>query len=320
MAIDILLVLVGAIVLLGGGEMLVRGAVSLAKELGVSKMVVGLTVVAFATSAPEFVVSLTAAIRGSPAICAGNIVGSNILNILLVLGATALIYPLCATATFVRREVPIMVAITLLVWLLVRDAVLSRPEAAGLLVLQAAYVAYTVRIARREKAVLAAEFADTQPPGSRSLPLNVLLVVAGLALLTGGSRLFVGGAIDIAHHLNVSEAIIGLTLVAVGTSIPELAASLVAAWRKHPDICLGNIIGSCVFNLLWIGGTCGVVQPVPFNETQDHMLSLHIPVMVGSAVILWPIIATRHRLSRAEGVLLLVLYVGYLALTVHLGM
>lgn len=319
MLLHVLLVIAGTALLIGGGELLVRGAVALARSLGVSAMVVGLTVVAYGTSAPEFVVSAVAAWRGNASICGGNIVGSNILNVLLVLGATALVCPLSTTTAFVRREVPIMIVVSLTFWVLVGNGVLSRGEGLLLLVLLAAYTVLTVLVARRDKAVLTEEYADSQLAGGRSVLLNVVLLCSGIALLGGGSRLFLDGAIGIAMGLGISEAFIGLTLVAMGTSLPELASSLVAAWRKHTDICLGNIVGSCICNLLWIGGTCGVIRDVPFDDQQDHMLSLHIPVMVGAAVVLWPIVATGHRISRREGLLLLAAYVIYIGWTIRLG-
>ena len=304
----------GAGLLLVGGELLVRGAASLARSLGISPMVVGLTVVAFGTSAPEFVVSILAAIRGNAAICAGNIVGSNILNILLVLGATALICPLRASASFVRREVPVMAAVSLLVWYFAGNGTLSPIEATVLLALLAAYTVYIVWIARRERASVQQEFDAEQTYVRRSLLIEAVLVVAGLGILAGGSEVFLRGAVDVAERLGMSETLIGLTLVALGTSLPELAASLIAAYRKHPDICLGNLVGSCIYNLLWIGGTAGLVgmtgevRGLPFDA---EMRSLHLPVMVFSAVVLWPIIVTGHRVSRREGAFLLLVYVAY---------
>lgn len=317
MTADILLVITGTALLIGGGELLVRGAASTAKSLGISATVIGLTVVAFGTSAPEFVVSAAAAWKGNASICGGNVVGSNILNVLVVLGATAFVYPLKTTTAFVRREVPIMIVVSLLFWLVAGDTILSRGEGFFLLALLAVYILVTIRIARRDKATLAAEYADSQPVGSRSLLLNALLIGIGLALLAGGSEVFLRGAVGIAEALGISEAMIGLTLVAMGTSLPELSSSLVAAYRKHPDICLGNIVGSCIYNLLWIGGTCGVIRDVPFNNQQDRMLSFHIPVMVFAAVVLWPIVATGHRISRRDGLLLLTFYSVYLAWTIY---
>lgn len=316
MLFDSLLVLIGAGLLLGGGELLVRGAASTARSLGISPMIVGLTVVAFGTSAPEFVVSTLAAWKGNAAICGGNIVGSNILNILLVLGATAVICPLKAEAAFVRREIPIMVAASLLFWYFAADGVLTRLHAAVLFSLIVLYTCLAVRIARRERAALNGAFADTQPSPGRSMAINVLLIVVGLALLSAGAEVFLRGAVGIAHRFNVSEALIGLTLVALGTSLPELAASLVAAYRRHPDICLGNVVGSCTFNLLWIGGGAGLVRPLPF---EPQMLSFHVPAMVASAVVLWPIVATGYRVRRREGLVLLAMYAAYLGWTIYLG-
>jgi cation:H+ antiporter len=282
-------------------------------------MVVGLTVVALGTSAPELVVSALAAWKGNPSICGGNIVGSNILNVLLVLGATAVMYPLRTTAALVRREVPLMIGVSLLLWYLVRDTVLSGGEAWGLLGLLGGYLVATVLLARREKTRLAQEYADEQPAGSRSVVINLLMIAGGVVALGGGATMFLRGAIAIAKAVGMSEALIGLTLVAMGTSLPELASSLVAAWRKHHDICLGNIIGSCIYNILWIGGTCGVIRDLPFDNEQDRMLSFHIPVMVFAAIVLWPIVAFGHRISRWEGALLLVLYAAYLSWTIAQG-
>jgi cation:H+ antiporter len=318
MSVDVLYILFGGGLLIAGGELLVRGAASLARAVGVSPMVAGLTVVAYGTSAPEFVVSTLAAWKGNASICGGNIVGSNILNVLLVLGCTALVCPLRATSAFVRREVPLMIGVTLLFCGLAYNSVVGRAEGTILLILLVVYTAVVVRGARREKAAVLAEFADGQPASGGSKAVNLLLIIAGLVLLVGGSRVFLRGAVDIATALGVSEALIGLTLVAMGTSLPELVSSLVAAWRKHPDICLGNVIGSCTYNLLWIGGTCAVIRPVPFDNQTDRMLSLHLPVMALSAMVLWPIVATGHRISRREGIFLLVLYAGYLVATVFL--
>jgi cation:H+ antiporter len=314
MILSLLLVLAGTLLLLVGGEALVRGAASLARSVGVSAMVVGLTVVALGTSAPEFAVSVLAAWRDNPAICAGNIVGSNILNILVVLGATAVICPLRAEASFVRREVPVMLGVSVLFWIAVSDGSLTFLEGLGLLSLLAIYTAVIVLAARREKAAVRAEYNKEQPAGRSSIPLNLFFVVIGVGLLVGGSEVFLRGAVGVAEWLGVSETIIGLTLVAIGTSLPELAASVVAAWRKHPDICLGNLVGSCIYNLLWIGGTAGMIRTLPFGA---DMIRLHVPVMVVSAVVLWPMVATGRRVSRGEGLLLLVFYAAYLTWTIQ---
>lgn len=310
---ELLPIVGGALLLVGGGEALVRGAASLARTLGVSVMLVGLTVVAYGTSAPEFVVSVSASWSGNPAICAGNVVGSNILNVLLVLGTTALICPLKVTAGYVRREVPIMVGVSALFWLLASDGGLSRIDAIVLLGLLAGYTGYTIRIARQERKSVAEEFEDIPHVKRHSIARDLLLLGVGLVLLGIGSQIFLSGAINLAERLGISQTIIGLTLVAGGTSFPELAASLIAAWRKHPDICLGNIIGSSIYNILGIAGTAGVISALPI---EPDMLRLHIPVMVLSAAILWPMIYTGYRVSRREGLLLLAMYGGYLTWTV----
>jgi len=309
MWLDILFIPLGTVLLLGGGEVLVRGATSIARGLGVSPMIIGLTVVAYGTSSPELVVSGFAAWQGNPAICGGNIIGSNILNVLLVLGTTALIYPIVTTAGFVRREVPIMVGACGLFWLLVLNGTLDRMEAAIFLLLLFGYTILTIRLARREQRQKDPEFADVQSRTVASLGLSFLLVFVGLALLGGGSEIFLRGAIGIARHLGISEAMIGLTLVAMGTSFPELAASLVAAWRKHPDICLGNIVGSSIYNVLAIGGVAGLIAPLPIDA---ELLKLHVPVMVVAAVVLWIIVTHGLRVARWHGALLLAIYAGYM--------
>lgn len=308
-ALNLLWVVLGIGVLVVGGELLVRGAAALARALGISPMVVGLTVVALGTSAPELIVCVMASVRGQADICAGNVVGSNILNVLFVLGVTALICPLEAGAAFVRREVPIAVVASIVLWLLSRNGVVSRVDAAILVLLLVAYMLMTVWIARREVTTVGEEYADMQAASvKRGLALNAVLLAAGLLLLGFGADLFLKGAVAIAIQFHVSEAVIGLTLVAFGTSVPELAACLVAALRKHPDICLGNLVGSCIYNILAIIGISGLVSPLPIA---GEMVSLHMPVMVAAAVLLLVFVATGLRVSRREGAALLICYAGY---------
>lgn len=314
MAIDLAFLLIGGAILIGGGEILVRGAAALARSLGVSTMIIGLTVVAYGTSAPELAVSVTAAYSGKPAICGGNVVGSNILNVLLVLGATAAVFPLKATAAFIRREIPIMVAVSIAFLVMTLDGVLSRLDAGILIAILLIYTMMMIRIARGEKNHVVREYEeDPALPRTRSALLNIVLVVVGLAMLTGGSDLFLKGAVGIARALGVSDAIIGLTLVALGTSLPELAACLIAAYRNHADICLGNIIGSCIYNIVAIAGISGMLVPLPF---ESEMVRVHIPVMVGAAAILWPIVHRGGKISRVEGGFLLACYLVYMGWTV----
>lgn len=315
MLLNLLLMILGTAILVAGGEILIRGAVGLARSLGISATIVGLTVVAYGTSAPEFVVSVMATLDDKPAICGGNVVGSNILNILLVLGATAFIYPIQATAAFVRREVPIMVGVSVLFLILTRDGSLERLESSVLALLLIGYTLLAVWIARREKADVAKEYEDVQrTPTKRTIAMYLVLIVIGLVLLGCGSEIFLNGAVEIAKAFGISDSIIGLTLVALGTSFPELAACVVAAYRKHPDICLGNIIGSSVYNLLAIAGISGLISPLPF---EPDMVRVHIPVMAGAAILLWPMVVTGFRISRREGIILLAIYSAFMAWTIY---
>lgn len=309
MMLNLLGVLGGVVILLAGGEILVRGAAALARAMGVSAMIVGVTVVAFGTSAPEFVVCVTAAWRSNTSIVSGNVVGSNIINVLLVLGITAVVYPLKAQAAFVRREIPLMVGASLVLWLVAVDGQVGRLDGALLLFLLAVYTAFTVRLARRESRTVADQFEDLPQVRRGPLWLDVALILVGLVLLSVGSDVFLDGAVSIAQRVGVSEEIIGLTLVAGGTSLPELAACLVAAWRKHPDICLGNIIGSSIYNILAIAGAAAAVSPLAFGH---QMLSVHVPVMIGSAGLLWVLVRMGLCLSRRDGFVLLAAYAGYI--------
>ncbi len=313
MLIDILFVIAGAAMLGGGGELLVRGAAALAKNLGLSHAVIGMTVVAMGTSAPELVVSLAAALQDKSDICAGNVIGSNTLNVAFILALTALITPLPSALTIVKRDIPVMVGVSALFTVLAMNGVLDRVEALLLIVILVAYTAYSVRHARRlsaaEKASLD-EFVEIEGPKSKAMDL--VLVIAGLLVLAGGSDVFLRGAVGIAREMGVSDVVIGLTLVAVGTSLPELATCMIAAWRGHADICLGNIVGSNLFNLAGIAGVCGLVAPLAIAP---ELLQIHIPVMLALSVLIWPMAASGQRLSRSEGAILLAgygVYVGWM--------
>lgn len=308
--LDVLAIVIGIALLFSGGELLVRNASSLARAWGLSPMVVGLTIVAFGTSAPELAASLTAALQGSPQIALGNVVGSNIANIALVLALVALVRPPTATASFLRREVPIMVGVAaLLVVLLVGDVV-GRAEGALLLLLLIAYLLVLLRPGE-EKTEVREEFAQEYGrPARRSTWTAVLLVVMGLALLVGGANVLVLGATSLARGFGLPEMVIGLTLVAVGTSLPELATSLVAAAKRQPDIALGNIVGSNIFNVLGILGVTALTRPlrIPYE-----VVAIDLWVMLGFSVVLVPFLVSGLRLGRREGAVLLALYVGYVA-------
>ncbi len=297
------LIAAGLFGLFVGGELLVRFASSLAQRLGISPLVVGLTVVAFGTSAPELAASLTAALRGSPEIAFGNVIGSNTANIGLILGLSALAVPLATRTTFVRRELPFMVLTGAALLPLLLDGRLGRLEGAGLVGVLLVYLLVLFRVGS----------APDDAPAERatgSLLLSLVGITGGLVLLVGGAQALVAGAVTVATALGVPETVVGLTLVAVGTSLPELVSSLVAARKGEGDLALGNIVGSNIFNVLAILGVTSLVQPLatPFAE-----LSVNLWIMVGFSLLAALFLTTRLVLSRWEGALLLGLYVGYTA-------
>lgn len=316
MLIPLLLVLAGLAVLTVGAELLVRGASALGLRCGLSPLVVGLTIVAFGTSAPELAVSVRAALEGNAGIAAGNIVGSNIFNIAVILGLAALVRPLEVHLQLLRWDTPILLVASLVFALfLVTGEGIGRLEAGTLFAAIVAYTAWAVRAARRETAGAATDPAigeglSTGRTLSDSMAASLLAVAVGLALLAGGARLLVDQAVVVATHLGVSETVIGLTIVAAGTSFPELAASLVAAWRRETDMAVGNIVGSNLFNVLAIGGTAGLVRPVE----RATLGWLDLGWMLGLTVVLVPVMWTGARITRREGVLLVASAGAYLFL------
>ncbi len=295
--------------LIAGAEMLVRGSASLALRAGLTPLMAGLTVVAFGTSSPELVVSLKAAISGHGDIAVGNVIGSNIFNIGLILGLTAFLCPVPVQLQIIKLDAPLLIGISFLVLILLGDGFLGRAEGGFLAAGIVAYVALNLCLARRAvQDVVNAEFASgvRRRPGHWSL--DVLLVAAGLGLLVAGSRLLVDNSVEIARVLGVSEAVIGLTIVAAGTSMPELAASVVAALRRQPDIAIGNIIGSNMFNLLGILGISSLAAPL----AAPGIRTLDLWIMAGFSVLLQPLLWSGLRVRRIEGALLLLLYGGYL--------
>jgi cation:H+ antiporter len=306
---DWLYILTGLVALFFGGEFLVKGSGALALRLGVSPLVAGLTVVAFGTSSPELLVSLQATLKGEGALAVGNVVGSNIFNIGFILGLTALIFPLRVQLQILRFDAPVMIGLSLLLLWILADGAVSRAEGGMLLAGLVTYVIATVRIARRqgENAEVTAEFEESVPKPSGTAARDLGLIVGGLVLLAVGSRLLVAGAVSIARALEVPEAIIGLTIVAAGTSLPEVAASLVAALKKEPDIALGNIVGSNIFNILGILGISAVVRPLAAPGIGAVDLWMMIAFALGLALT----ILTARRLDRWEGGVLLLGYCGY---------
>jgi cation:H+ antiporter len=305
--IPLLWLALGALLLYIGAEALVRGAVALAVRAGMTPLVIGLTVVAAGTSAPELVVSVAGAVRNDGAIAIGNVIGSNICNILLITSITALIRPIVVQRSIVRREIPLMIVVSLLAtaFLLVGNR-LARPEAAALLGLLVLSIGWSIGRARAERPE-----AESLPVPTRSgtgpVTASVLLI-AGLGLLVIGADRFVNGAVELARLLGVSETVVALTVVAVGTSLPELATSIVAAFKGESDLALGNVVGSNIFNLLGILGVAGLVHPLPLPAGAF----LDLIVMIAAAVLILPLAWSGFTLQRLEAGLLLLLYGGYL--------
>lgn len=306
---EIILYLVGGLIMLFiGAEGLVRGSSNLAIKIGIAPLVVGLTVVSFGTSAPELVVSLKAALLGNSTISLGNVIGSNIANIALILGVAALIRPLNVHANVIIREIPIMIAISLLLLVLLIDGEVGFIDGLILVVGLIIYLVVSVILARKEKnAEVDAEFEE----GLKSkfgIPLSIVFIIVGLGLLIFGANLFVQSAVAIAKIFNVSDAIIGLTIVAIGTSLPELITSIVASYKKETDIAIGNVVGSNVFNILGILGITALIIPISSVE----MSYIDLGVMLFTAIILFPLSRTGFSISRVEGAFLLAGYVGYI--------
>lgn len=318
MLVDLATIAAGFIVLVVGAEWLVRGASRLALGLGITPLVVGLTVVAFGTSAPELAVSVTSALAGEADLAVGNVVGSNIANVLLILGLSALVAPLVVHQQLVRLDVPIMLAASLLFFILAADGDLSLWDSILLAGSVVAYVIFLVREGRRDKSAVVAAGQETElaQESQGSPPLvNVLLAVVGVVALVGGSRLLVDGAVGIATALGVSELVIGLTVLAIGTSLPELATSVIAAFRGERDIAVGNVVGSNIFNLLCVLGFTGIAAGGQVSVSADA-LRVDIPVMLGVALICVPVFRSGYCITRFNGAVFVVAYVLYL---VYLG-
>jgi cation:H+ antiporter len=308
MTLAIIYLLAGLVLLYFGAEGLVRGSSSLALRLGLSPLVVGLTVVAFGTSSPELMVSLKAALAGQPDISVGNVVGSNICNIGLILGLCALITPIATSSQIVRIDIPIMIGITVLSMALMADGNLGATEGIIFCAILVAYVIFSIYLARRQPAdALGAEFGEEVKISKRGLAIDIAMVVGGLALLVFGARFLVDGAIIIARTYGWSEALIGLTIVAIGTSLPELATSLLAAIKKESDIAVGNIVGSNIFNLVGILGVTAIVHPLQ----AAGISGVDLAVMAGFALLLWPMAYYQQRITRPEGAMLLLGYAAY---------
>lgn len=308
-----LLTLAGGLVLLVvGGELLVRGSVRVAERLGVSPLIIGLTLVGFGTSMPELVTSVEASLRGAPGIAIGNIAGSNIANILLILGVAALITPMLVSRVALNRDGIVVIATTAA--FVIAGYTIGLTRVSGVLFV-AGLVGYMVFAYLQERPRAAATGMGRPGPQEEKTSRSSLLpwlvpigmAIAGLAIIIGGGKLLVGAAVDLARLFGMSESVIGLTVVAVGTSLPELVTSVIAAIRRQTDIAVGNVLGSNIYNVLGIGGVTGIIAPTAFPP---EMLGIDAAVLMGSALLLY-IVARNGHISRIEGAGMLAAYVGY---------
>lgn len=318
---NILIIIAGFLILLYGADRFVTGAAATARNLGVSPLIIGLTIVGFGTSAPEILISVVSSMGGNPGLAIGNAIGSNITNIALVLGTTALITPLDVRSETLRREYPILFAVTLVVLVLLMDGYFSRLDGLIMLAGLAVLIYGIVMIGMRSRTTdpISQEFAQEIPAKGMKTPRAVLWFSIGFLLLLLGSKLLVMGAVEIAHMWGVSDLVIGLTIVAIGTSLPELAASIMSALKKEPDIAIGNIIGSNMFNLLAVLSLPGIIDPGPL---QHEVMNRDFPIMIGLTVLLFVMaygFKGPGRVNRIEGGLLIMAFIAYQLLLYYTG-
>lgn len=325
--INILLIIVGLIILIAGAEGLVRGAASLASKLKISPLIIGLTVVSFGTSAPELTVNLLAAYRGASDLAIGNIVGSNIANILLILGITALIIPLTVKSSTIWKEIPLALLGVILLFIFGSDQLfdntgfnaITRTDGLALMSLFIIFMYYIFGLARAERteALRAGEKPEEEEIKQYSVPKSVFLTIIGLFGLVLGGRLLVDAAVEIARGAGLSEALIGLTIVGIGTSLPELATSVVAALRKQTDIAIGNVVGSNIFNVFWILGLTATIIRLDFNP--NVAVDVLVAVFATLLLFLFMFVGKRQTLARWQGGLFIVLYAIYLTFLILRG-
>ncbi|QGJ70538.1 Inner membrane protein YrbG [Planctomycetales bacterium 10988] len=310
---------VGLVGLLGGGELLVRGASAIATSLKIPPLVIGLTVVAFGTSAPEMAVSVQSSLAGQTDLAVGNVIGSNICNVLLILGISALITPLVVSQQLVRREVPLCIIVSIIVYIMGYNGTLSRTEGIALFIGLIVYLVWSLVQAKKgmneEKKALPKEMTEADleevKKGWGYLSLQIVFVLIGLLLLTVGSDWLVDGSVEVARQLGVSELIIGLTIIAGGTSMPEVAASVMASLRGHRDLAVGNVMGSNLFNLLGVLGLAGIFAQDGVIVSKQ-MLMFDLPVLIAVSIACLPIFFTEHIIRRWEGALFLGYYIAYM--------
>jgi cation:H+ antiporter len=301
MIFDVVLIIAGVAMVLYGADRLTEGASALARRMNVSEIIIGLTIVAAGTSAPELFVSLVSALKGTPDMAIGNVVGSNTMNAMLIVGCAAVVAPMSISRNTVRKDIPFAVAASVLLPLLAIDAELGRIDGIILLAGFAAFMYYTLSQAK------AGETAPSDETKMQNPWLSVFFVVLGLALLVIGSNIFVDSASRVAYALGLSEAVVGLTIVAGGTSLPELATSVVAARKGQSAIAIGNVIGSNVFNILMILGLTATISPMQIQG----ITHIDLLMMLGSIVMVWLFSRTKYTVERWEGALLAVVYIAY---------
>ena len=319
MLLDLTRIAVGLVILIGGAWLTVRAAATLAASFGVSRIIIGATVIAFGTSAPEFVVSLVAATRDAPGLAVGNVLGSNVANVALVLGASALVRPLAVHWRLLRWEIPVLAAATMAMLLAAADGRVQRTEGALMFAGLVAFIAISPRLWPETAAVVeagASEATRTLPRDGRARALQGGLLLLGLAALTVGADTAVRGAVSVAKSAGMSEIAIGATIVATGTSLPEVATSVMAAFRREHEIAVANVIGSNIFNLLGvIGLTAGLVS----LDVSQGLYRFEMPALALSTAVLLPLAWPRYRIGRPEGALLLTLYVAFVAVVLVRG-
>jgi cation:H+ antiporter len=308
-----ILFVIGFVLLISGANLLVEGSASIAKKLNISSIVIGLTIVAFGTSAPEFIVNIFASIQGNTDIAIGNILGSNIVNILLILGISAIIFPLATKENTVWKEIPLSLLAAILLGVMVNDTLIDGGTFSGItridgivfLAFFIIFLYYTFGISK-----VSGENTDLEIK-EMSYMKSSLYIVGGLSGLIFGGKWIVDGAIKIAEGFNVSQSLIGLTIVAIGTSLPELATSAVAAYKKQSDIAIGNVVGSNIFNIFYILGFSALIRPLPFSKTSD----IDIMMTIFSSLILFLImfIGKKHTVERWQGITMIIIYIGYVA-------
>lgn len=309
MILNVLFILVGIVLVLWGADRLTDGAVAVAEKMKMPQIVIGLTIVAMGTSMPEFCVSLVSALKGTTDLAVGNIVGSNIFNTLLIVGVSAWVAPMTILKSTVRKDIPFALFASIILFIMCLDGNISRLDAGILFVLFLVFMYVTLKSAKTKEDNTTAKtdsIEDNKKP--MATWLSIVWIIVGLACLIGGSNLFVEGATKVAEHIGVSEAVIGLTIVAGGTSLPELATSVVSARKGNSGIAIGNVLGSNVFNILAILGVTGVITPMHLQG----ITMLDLSMMVVSTLLVWLFSFTKYKIARWEGIVLTIVFIGYM--------